>query len=169
MACSSTAESAESEHRLSSNFLARRLARRACRRGRQNDPTLQRRPVQLVYDGGCPFCRFFAATSELRGGVANLEIIDGRADSLLRQQLAQQGFNLADGAILIEGDRCWHGADAVSRLCGEMDPSDGLLRLLSGVFDNQRRSRRLYPLLLLARRLALAIKGLPLDPATQRG
>jgi len=30
------------------------------------------------------------------------------------------------------------------------------------------RSRRLYPLLLLARRLALGLKGLPLDPSAAR-
>jgi len=33
------------------------------------------------------------------------------------------------------------------------------------VFGDPGRSRRLYPLLLLARRLALGLKGLPLDPS----
>ncbi|MCP9771171.1 DUF393 domain-containing protein [Synechococcus sp. Tobar12-5m-g] len=117
-------------------------------------------PVQLVYDGGCPFCRSFAATSELRGGLPDLEILDGRADTLLRQRLSGQGFNLADGAILIEGERIWHGADAVNRLCEQMRPSDPLLRLVTGLFADSGRSRRLYPLLLVARRLALALQGL---------
>nr|WP_315855464.1 DCC1-like thiol-disulfide oxidoreductase family protein [Synechococcus sp. Tobar12-5m-g] len=116
--------------------------------------------MQLVYDGGCPFCRSFAATSELRGGLPDLEILDGRADTLLRQRLSGQGFNLADGAILIEGERIWHGADAVNRLCEQMRPSDPLLRLVTGLFADSGRSRRLYPLLLVARRLALALQGL---------
>lgn len=116
--------------------------------------------MQLVYDGGCPFCRSFAATSELRGGLPELEILDGRADQLLRQGLFRQGFDLADGAILIEGDKIWHGADAVNRLCEQMRPSDGLLKLLTGLFADRGRSQRLYPLLLVARRLALALQGL---------
>jgi hypothetical protein len=45
-----------------------------------------------------------------------------------------------------------------------MRPSDPLLRLLVPMFDGPSRSKRLYPLLLEARRLALAWKGLPLDP-----
>ncbi|MCP9885507.1 DUF393 domain-containing protein [Synechococcus sp. ATX 2A4] len=120
--------------------------------------------LQLVYDGGCPFCRHFASTSELRGGVPRLRIIDGRADADLRHALQQQGFNLASGAVLIEGERIWHGADAVAKLCGELEPSDGLLKLLQLIFGNPDRTRLLYPVLLLARRLALAAKGLPVDP-----
>ncbi|MCP9828183.1 MAG: hypothetical protein DCF18_10800 [Cyanobium sp.] len=120
--------------------------------------------LQLVYDGGCPFCRHFASTSELRGGVPRLTIIDGRADAELRHALQQQGFNLATGAVLMEGERIWHGADAVAKLCSELEPSDGLLRLLQVIFGNPDRTRLLYPALLLARRLALAAKGLPVDP-----
>jgi predicted DCC family thiol-disulfide oxidoreductase YuxK len=120
--------------------------------------------LQLVYDGGCPFCRHFASTSELRGGVPRLTIIDGRADAELRHALQQQGFNLASGAVLIEGERIWHGADAVAKLCSQLEPSDGLLKLLQMIFGNPDRTRLLYPVLLLARRLALAAKGLPVDP-----
>jgi hypothetical protein len=45
-----------------------------------------------------------------------------------------------------------------------MRPSDALLRLLTSVLAAPRRARALYPLLLLARRLALTARGLPLDP-----
>ncbi|APD48865.1 DUF393 domain-containing protein [Synechococcus sp. CS-602] len=122
-------------------------------------------PMQLVYDGGCPFCRSFAATSALRGELPGLEIVDGRADHQLREQLKQRGYDLAAGAVLIEGERCWHGSEAVSRLCQQMKPNPGVLQLLGLVFGDPGRSRRLYPLLLLARRLALGLKGLPLDPS----
>lgn len=120
--------------------------------------------IQLVYDGGCPFCSAFAAMGELRGGLPQLRIVDGRADHTLRRQLKARGFDLAQGAVLIEGERCWHGAEAVQRLCAQLQPSSALLALLSAVFAEQKRSRRLYPLLLAARRGALALRGLPLDP-----
>nr|WP_259735395.1 DUF393 domain-containing protein [Synechococcus sp. CS-1329] len=120
--------------------------------------------IQLVFDGGCPFCSAFAAMGELRGGLPQLRIIDGRADHALRRQLKARGFDLARGAVLIEGEHCWHGAEAVQRLCAQLRPSSTLLSLLTAVFGEEERSRRLYPLLLAARRGALALRGLPLDP-----
>lgn len=120
--------------------------------------------LHLVYDGGCPFCRHFALSSELRGGIPHLQIIDGRADAALRHDLLERGLPLAQGAVLLQGERAWHGAEAVRQLCALMRPSDPLLQLLVPLFDGPSRSRRLYPLLLAARRLALALKRLPLDP-----
>ncbi|PSB36127.1 DCC1-like thiol-disulfide oxidoreductase family protein [Cyanobium sp. Candia 9D4] len=120
--------------------------------------------LRLVYDGGCPFCRHFALSSELRGGIPHLQIVDGRADAALRGALLARGLPLAQGAVLLQGERAWHGAEAVRQLCTLMRPSDPLLQLLVPLFDAPTRSRRLYPLLLAARRLALALKGLPLDP-----
>jgi len=45
-----------------------------------------------------------------------------------------------------------------------MEPSDQLLGLLQGVFRDDARSKILYPALLLARRVALNIRGLNVDP-----
>lgn len=118
----------------------------------------------LVYDGGCPFCRHFALRSELVGGVPDLQIRDGRADQALRAELTGRGLPLARGAVLLEGQRAWHGAEAIAELCRRLEPSDALLGLLRGLFAEPQRAGRLYPLLLLARRLALQLKGLPEDP-----
>jgi predicted DCC family thiol-disulfide oxidoreductase YuxK len=118
----------------------------------------------LVYDGGCPFCLHFAALSELRGGIAGLRIRDGRDDDQLRHWLAERGLRLADGAVLIDGEQLLHGAEAIQWLAARMQPSAMLLRVLAGLMKEPPRARRLYPLLLAARRAALALKGLPLDP-----
>lgn len=118
----------------------------------------------LVYDGGCPFCRHFALSSELRGGLPHLRIVDGRADAPLRRRLQARGLALAQGAVLLQGEKAWHGAEAVQRICELMRPSDPLLQLLVPLFKGPSRSDRLYPLLLGARRVALALKGLPVDP-----
>jgi predicted DCC family thiol-disulfide oxidoreductase YuxK len=118
----------------------------------------------LVYDGGCLFCRHFAQLSELRSGIPGLQIRDGRADHTLRADLARRGFPLRDGAVLIDGDQVLHGAAAITWLCARMTPSAPLLALLAPLFAEASRARRLYPLLLLARRLALAVRGLPPDP-----
>ncbi len=118
----------------------------------------------LVFDGGCPFCRHFAELSELRGGIPDLRIRDGRADGALRQRLNDGGWALRDGAVLLVNDQVLHGAAAIQWLCARMSPSAALLRLLAPLFAGPARSRRLYPLLLLARRAALMVRGLPVDP-----
>lgn len=121
-------------------------------------------PLTLVYDGGCPFCRHFALRSELVGGLPQLQIRDGRSDHALRAELKGRGLNLARGAVLLEGEKAWHGAAAIAELCGRLQPSDPLLSLLRQLFAAPRRAHRLYPLLLWARRTALHWKGLPEDP-----
>jgi predicted DCC family thiol-disulfide oxidoreductase YuxK len=118
----------------------------------------------LVYDGGCPFCRHFAELSELRGGITGLRIRDGRQDHALRRWLGQRGLRLADGAVLIDGERLFHGAEAIQWLAARMEPSAALLRLLAALMKEPPQARRLYPLLLAARRTALGLQGLPLDP-----
>lgn len=120
--------------------------------------------LTLVYDGGCPFCCHFAQRSELLGGVPDLRLCDGRADHALRASLRARGLNLARGAVLLEGERAWHGAAAIAELCSRMQPSDALLQLLRVLFAAPARSQVLYPLLLWARRRPLHWKGLPVDP-----
>lgn len=121
-------------------------------------------PIVLVFDGGCPFCRHFAELSELRSGIPGLEIRDGRSDTALRRQLAARGYQLRDGAMVLEGQRVWHGAEAIAWICARMKPSVALLQVLAPLMANPQRSRQLYPLLLLARRLALGWRGLAVDP-----
>ena len=120
--------------------------------------------LTLVYDGGCPFCRQFALCSELLSGIPDLNIVDGRVDHALRRELNRRRLPLKDGAVLLDGDRSWHGSDAVAELSRRMNASDPLLLGLSTLFRNRTTASRLYPALLLARRMALASRGLSPDP-----
>lgn len=124
-------------------------------------------PLTLVYDGGCLFCRSFALRSELLGGLPDLKILDGRADDALRRTLETRGMRLADGAVLMEGEQAWHGSAAIAELSRRMQPSDPLLMVLRDLFRDRSRAEALYPGLLLARRLALGLRGLPVDPDQQ--
>jgi len=129
-----------------------------------HSPLLAEGAPLLVFDGGCPFCHHFAALSELRGGIPDLQLHDGRRDHDLRRQLADRGYPLSRGAIVLEGGRIHHGAAAIQWICARMAPSGPLLALLTPLFADPDRARRLYPLLLGARRLALGLRGLPEDP-----
>lgn len=126
-------------------------------------------PPVLVFDGGCPFCRHFAELAELRSGIPNLVIRDGRSDHELRRQLQQQGWDLSRGAVVLAEGRVLHGAEAIQWICSRLEPSATLLQLLGPLLATPGRARRLYPVLLLARRLALAVRGLPLDPDQPAG
>jgi predicted DCC family thiol-disulfide oxidoreductase YuxK len=123
----------------------------------------------LVFDGGCPFCRHFAELSELRSGIPGLRIRDGRAETALRHALARRGHHLRDGAMVIEGERVWHGAEAIAWLCARMTPSAALLQVLAPLLADGTRARGVYPALLLARRLALGWRRLPVDPDAREG
>ena len=118
----------------------------------------------LVFDGGCPFCAYFALASELRSGISNLVIADGRLNHDLRLALAARGYYLVNGAMLLAGGQILHGSAAIQWICQRMNTSDPLLKLLSTLLARPQRADNLYPLLMLARRLALALKRLPVDP-----
>ena len=120
--------------------------------------------LTLIYDGGCPFCRDFALRSELKAGVPQLRIVDGRKDHSIRQELNRLGLPLRDGAVLIEGEQRWHGSEAIAELSRRMQPSDPLLTVLARVFRDDHRAAMAYPALLAARRMALATRGLSVDP-----
>jgi len=120
--------------------------------------------LTLIYDGGCPFCREFALRSELQAGVPNLRIVDGRADHNIRRELNALGLPLRNGAVLIDGEQRWHGSEAIAELSRRMKPSDALLKVLAMLFSNNQRSALAYPALLAARRIALATRGLSVDP-----
>ena len=118
----------------------------------------------FVFDGDCPFCNHFAELSELKSGIQSLQIRDGRKDLPLLRDLAKKGFNLRNGAILIDGENIFHGAEAIQWICSRMNPSGDLLKVISPIMSNKRRVRILYPFLLFARRIALTIKGISVDP-----
>ena len=120
--------------------------------------------LTLIYDGGCPFCREFALRSELQAGIPNLRIVDGRTDHSIRRELNAVGLALRNGAVLLEGEQRWHGSEAIAELSRRMKPSDPLLKLLASLFSNNQRSALAYPALLAARRLALATRGLSVNP-----
>jgi predicted DCC family thiol-disulfide oxidoreductase YuxK len=129
-----------------------------------SQPELAAGAPVLVFDGGCPFCRRFAELSELRGGIPGLQIRDGRSEHALRRDLARRGYRLGEGAVLLVDDQVLHGAEAIQWICARMEPSAALLQWLSPLLSTPTRARTVYPLLLLARRLALGFRGLPVDP-----
>ena len=115
----------------------------------------------FIYDGECPFCNHFAELLEIKSKITNLKIIDGRKNLILINSLLDKGYDLDKGAILLKDEDIFHGAEAINTICKEISsPSSSLLLVLSRVFKSNKRTKVLFPLLVIARRFALISKGI---------
>ncbi|KGF89466.1 MULTISPECIES: DCC1-like thiol-disulfide oxidoreductase family protein [Prochlorococcus] len=116
----------------------------------------------FIYDGECPFCNHFAELLELKSKINNIEILDGRKNLTLIKSLFNKGYDLDKGAILLKDKDIFHGAEAINTICKKINnPSSSLLFLLSRVFNSNKRTKVLFPILVGARRFALISKGIP--------
>ena len=73
------------------------------------------------------------------------------------------GYDMDEqGAILISDRQLMTGANAINFICSQMnEPSDKLLTILKVVFSSKTRTGFIFPILLIARRIALFFKGVP--------
>ena len=116
----------------------------------------------FLYDGECPFCNHFSELIELRSGLPELTIKNARDNLPEMKSLLEKGYDLDNGAILLKGDEVLHGAQAINWICSQITkPSDQLLKLIALTFSSKLRTNLTFPLLILARRSLLAIKGVP--------
>ena len=116
--------------------------------------------LTFIYDGECPFCNHFAELLELKSKINKISILDGRKNPKIIKSLLEKGYDIDRGAILLKDDDIFHGAEAINKICNQINnPSGKLLKLLSNIFKSDKRTNLLFPFLLRARRLALISKG----------
>ena len=118
--------------------------------------------LTFIYDGKCPFCNHFAELLELKSKIKTIHILDGRKNKKLINTLLEKGYDIDKGAILLNGDNIYHGADAINTVCKNItNPSGNLMKILSKFFKSKKRTNLLFPFLVRARRFALISKGVP--------
>ena len=118
--------------------------------------------LTFIYDGECPFCNHFAELLELKSKINKISILDGRKNPKIIKSLLEKGYDIDRGAILLKDDDIFHGAEAINKICNQINnPSGKLLKLLSNIFKSNKRTSLLFPILVRARRLALISKGVP--------
>lgn len=115
--------------------------------------------AQLIYDGECPVCSYFARTLRLRETVGELRIIDARRDASARRAAEELGFDLDEGVVLRIGGSYFHGADALHAIALLSSPVGVFNRCNHAVFRSPRLARWLYPGLRGARNLLLRLLG----------
>jgi len=115
-------------------------------------------PIQIVYDGECPFCSAYVRMFRLRE-LADVELINAREDNPLVDEILDRGLDLDEGMVMKLGDEYYFGDDVVHRLA-LMSGSSGLLRRFNyWVFSDARRSRLIYPWLRAGRNFTLKLLG----------
>ena len=124
--------------------------------------------IIFIYDGECPFCNHFAQMIELKSCLPSLKVLDGRENLELLSKLHKKGYDLNNGAILINNGNIKHGADAINWICSELkEPNDSLLELLRIIFKSSKRTKILFPFLLWGRRFSLTLKGKVWEPVNK--
>ena len=118
--------------------------------------------LTFIYDGECPFCNHFAELIELKSKIKNISILDGRKNPELLRDLFKKGYDLDKGAILLKNSEIFHGANAINTISKLIkEPSSKLLEILSTTFKSSKRTKFIFPFLVIARRFALISKGIP--------
>lgn len=115
-------------------------------------------PVQIIYDGDCPFCRAYVGMVRLRENFS-VELIDAREGHPLVDSATKKGLDLDEGMIVVLEDEFYHGDDAMTRMALMTTKSGLLRRLTKWTFTSPWRSRHLYPILRTGRNLTLKILG----------
>tara|TARA_B100001250_G_C19635762_1_gene715883 strand:+ start:308 stop:691 length:384 start_codon:yes stop_codon:yes gene_type:complete len=121
--------------------------------------------VVFYFDGECPFCRYFAELVEIKSDLPNIKIVNAR---LVTSEFPQNYDMDISGAFLKVNGEIHTGAEAINYICSRIrKPSNKLLELLASIFSSSQRSNFIFPYLLIARRIALSFKGVPIKLKVQ--
>ena len=115
-------------------------------------------PVQIVYDGDCPFCQAYLKMVRLKEDYS-VELINAREPHPLVDEVTRRGLDIDEGMVVVLEDEFHHGDDAMNRLALMTAESGVIRRLTKWTFSNPWRSRNLYPVLRGGRNLSLKLLG----------
>lgn len=110
----------------------------------------------LIYDGACPFCTRYCTITALRAQGVDVALHDARAPGIRERFPAAARHDLDQGMLALWRGEAFHGAQAVN-LIGRLVAGSPL----SGLMRHRRLASLSYPLLRLARNLALAARRTP--------
>lgn len=116
-------------------------------------------PIQIVYDGDCPFCASYVTLTRLRAAAGKVELIDARSDHPILAEITRAGLDLDAGMVMKQDGRLYHGDDVVHRLALMTTGSGPFNAAMAAVFRSPTRAKLLYPWLKAGRSAALALLG----------
>ena len=115
-------------------------------------------PVQIIYDGDCPFCKVYVGMVRLKENYA-VELINARDPHPLVDEVTLRGLDIDEGMVVVLEKEFYHGDDALNRMALMTTKSGLMRRLTKWTFSNPWRSRNLYPFLRGGRNVTLKLLG----------
>jgi len=67
----------------------------------------------LIYDGQCPFCRFYVKYLKVRENLGVLHLVDARENVAMADEMRAAHIDLNKGMALKIGDRKYVGAECI--------------------------------------------------------
>ncbi len=125
--------------------------------------------VTIVYDGGCPFCAEYVRYQDLKARAESIELVDARSDPQALVRLAIDAADLEDGMVVIVDGVAHRGAEAVHALSNlSQPPRRWWVAAVARASRSAARSRLLYPIFKLGRRIALTFLRVPRFSAKEK-
>jgi predicted DCC family thiol-disulfide oxidoreductase YuxK len=109
----------------------------------------------LIYDGQCPFCRFYVKYLRVRQSLGVLHLVDARENVAVVDEMRAAQIDLNKGMALKIGDRTYVGAECIHVLALLSSRSTVFSRVNGLIFRSASLSRLLYPLLRAGRMITL--------------
>lgn len=122
-------------------------------------PLSENAELTIIYDGQCPVCSAYTRMARLQQHFGNVVLVDARTVHPAIDQVTQTGLSLNDGMAVIQGDKIYHGAEAMHVLSVMSADYGAFNRVMNWVFRNPTRSARVYPWLVLGRLMLLKLLG----------
>lgn len=114
--------------------------------------------LAIIYDNECPACRFYTQILNVKENIGDATLINARDKSHpLIQTVEKLGLDLNKGFVLKIDDQLYHGADAIWKLSLLGSHSTFISKLNYWIFRSSFRSKLLYPVLTLGRKLLLFV------------
>lgn len=113
--------------------------------------------IIVIYDKECPACNNYSQVVKIRETVGELEIIDARESSAIKDEIKAHGLDIDQGMVLKIGEILYYGSDAIHALALISSRSGIFNRLNYWIFKSKTVSKFLYPILRSCRNLLLKI------------
>jgi predicted DCC family thiol-disulfide oxidoreductase YuxK len=114
--------------------------------------------VTVVYDGDCPFCRYFVLYTKIKLQVGEVKLVNARDNQNIYDRYRLLGFDLNDGMIVEWGSQRFFGPDAMFALITIGSSRTIVVRVLLNMMKHPKGRVIVYSVLAQGRKSWLKIK-----------
>ena len=117
--------------------------------------------IYFVYDGECPICHMGADLYKVRQSVGMLKTVNARIekDHLVMQEINQARLNLDEGMVIKYNNQLYQGEEALHLMAMIGANSGWFNRFNNALYKSKLLTKLSYPVMKIARSIALKLKG----------